>query len=301
MPSTPTSALHDPIPWSQLRPEIVNLFKLYLWRKNQEFRAWIDRHLNPIGFVGIGALIVEILLEFAGATRELGKVGAGISVVVLFVLIVLFAFKRAEHWEQKRQQIFLRSAHLAVTALEGLALEKDNPQGGQEHLETCVNEVLQIILDTFAWRGSLNANVMLPEGDNLAIRFAKVQEGVEYDVKFRPAIGEGGAGLCLQEQTIIYFPNIAWRHGVQIRLPDKTRNTVELIVRRHLYKTLESNFERHYRSILCVPIAAYHNCYGALNLDSRYANPFTESDYQAVAFFGAIIGLAFYRYQTVYG
>ncbi len=271
-----------------------SLLYIWLWSKRQRFRRLASRLYSPAGYVGLGVFGFEIILEVAHVTGVLRAVTHWVSLGVLFILIMLVGYKRRESREQRRHEVFLESAHLAVNALDRLAF--DSAKNRLRDLRDCIDSILGILLDTFAWKGSLNTNVMLPQEDEtLKIEFVRVCPGVKYCKDFVPKPGEGASGLCFLNRAIVYVPNIKYKHGVELRFEGvNIRPTVQTEV----YVKVPPEFES-YRSVLCAPVAAHHKCFGVLNLDSHAVDPFDEKDYFAVAFFGAIIALALSRYEAV--
>ena len=273
-----------------------SLLYIWIWSKRQRFRRFAYKLYSPVGYVGLAAIAAEIILESAHATEMFRGIRHWTGIALLFVLVILVGYKRKESLQQRRHEVFLESAHLAVNALDGLSFD-DSAKDKFNELSNCINRILKILLDTFAWKGSLNANVMLPGEDGaLKIEFVQACAGVKYDKDFTPKPGEGAAGLCFSNQAVIYLPNVKHRHAVEFRFEDgKIKETVQTEV----YVKVPHEFEQYLGCILCAPVAAHHKCFGVLNLDSRIIDPFSERDYFAVAFFGAIIGLALSRYQIL--
>jgi hypothetical protein len=273
-----------------------SLLYIWAWSKRQRLRRLAYKLYSPVGYVGLVAIAIEIILEIAHAFERFRGIRHWTGIGLLAILVLLVGYRRRESLEQRRHEVFLESANLAVNALDQLSFD-DPAKNKFEELRDCVNRILKILLDTFAWKGSLNANVMLPREDGtLKIEFVQASEGVKYDKDFTPKPGEGAAGLCFSNQAIIYLPNIRHRHAVELRFDDgKINQTVQTEV----YVSVPTEFERYLGCILCAPVAARHKCFGVLNLDSQIIDPFAEKDYFAVVFFGAIIGLALSRYQLL--
>lgn len=286
------------------RSDIPSIVRVYFWLVWQSFKVKATHWLSPIGFIGLFAIALEIGLEFADATGFLLHFTRAVSIGVLVVLVLLVGFKQAELREHRRVTLFLEKAAQAVAALKELAsIEKEGPDDSYQSLKRCVELILQVLLDTFASRGSLNANVMLLEDDNgdnrLRMTFVRVAQGVEYDQNFKPRPGEGIAGRCFREKAIVYLPRVKWKHGIQVKLPKSLGEKTKYSFCPNLYVAIHEKFEQYYCSILCVPVVAYGRCFGVLNLDSANPGPFRESDYLAVTFFGEIIGIALARYERV--
>jgi hypothetical protein len=273
-----------------------SLLYIWGWSKRQRLRRLAGKLYSPVGYVGLAAIAIEIVLELAHAFEGFRDIRHWTGIGLLSVLVLLVGYKRKESLEQRRHEVFLESANLAVNALDQLSFD-DATKDKFEELRNCVNRILRILLDTFAWKGSLNANVMLPREDgSLKIAFVQASKGVKYDKDFTPQPGEGAAGLCFANQAIIYLPNIRHRHAVELRFDD---GQIKQTVQTDVYVSVPTEFERCLGSILCAPVAARHKCFGVLNLDSETIDPFAEKDYFAVVFFGAIIGLALSRYQLL--
>lgn len=294
MPLTKRHKTSEKMQIGDLPEYAYNLLYFWFWSKRQRFRRLVCKLYSSAGVVGIIVIILDIVLSLFHVASVFRGISHWTSIGVLLLLVLLIGYKRKELLQQRRHEVFLESAPMVVNYLDKLVLDKSTKNKSEE-LRNCIDPILRMLLATFAWKQSLNANVMLPtEGGTLKIEFLQACEGIDYDKGFAPKLGEGGAGLCFQNQAIIYLPNIERRHAVELKLGNgKITQTVQTEVYVKVPKEC-------FKSILCVPVVARCKCYGVLNLDSRRSDPFDERDYFVVAFFGAIIGLALSRYGEAF-
>jgi hypothetical protein len=255
----PDAASQRKVSWPELYGHVGSLLRILSWRQFEKCRLALAEASSPIGYISIALLVLETILELAHATTFTVEIGRWLALVALCFLALLLVHKRGESQELKRQAMFLTGAHFAVTALDKLTFPRDStPEQGSVVLRDCVEEILQVVLDTFQLRGSLNSNVMLAEPNGqLAIKYVRVSPGTKYYVNWKPQPGEGGAGLCFSELGIVYFPNYRWRHGVLIKTGEDAK-TLSLSLYFDLYHHVPEEYEANYTAILSAPVAAYH-------------------------------------------
>ncbi len=270
---------------------ILCAFYICWWR--MKHYIWYDPNLNR-GALIVAAfsaliLLLDILLFVFGKEVPVWLGRSAIFVLVPTALL-LAVHRVAEAGKEKGERTFADRIGPLADALTGLSGIK--PEDRDEALTNFVIKLLGQVQAEFTAvkKATVTVSVMsrYPDGK---LRIAYLfPPGTPYDpnVCFDP--GEGGAGYCFKENTVVYIPSIRYTHGITISVvTDAGRVGFRYGLKRRLYVPISEEYEV-YESFLCLPVTSPKATHAVMNVDSIDRDAFDMRDVHTLRAYARILG-----------
>lgn len=261
----------EPVPVQSIRSRIMGQVYIYVWIKRERLRRgaeWFKRGTVGLLIFYLTALIAEVVAHVMG--RQVPEASIFIQVAFFLLVAILFWLQLTE-FSGDRQHLYFSEAASDIVRLV------------TEENQDFIKKLLAITVEQFRLKGAVNANLALPiPADKLKIS-PEYCHGQVYDLEM--SVGFGGCGRSFAEKQIVCIP---WKkHGNAIVQQINAKNPYGMV--ENCYQPLGK--DTGFRSILSVPLLAYGQCYGVLNLDSSKRNAFRPLDFAQAMFYASVMAL----------
>jgi hypothetical protein len=149
----------------------------------------------------------------------------------------------------------------------------------------------QAMADLFHTKGIFGMHVSIMEPDAADMNKLKIvfaSNPSQIDMSYYLDAGCGGAGMALQCRSLFYFPNVGYKHGIQII--DMGNGNQKLEVLPNVYKPGGGKDGRDFRSIICVPLTDSLGVgRGVLNLSAWKPDAYSHSDFDRALLAGKVL------------
>ena len=281
-----SGAKRDSVPVGRILPTIYSYLYIYIWVKRANFRY----RLEKLAILGLAIFLVlttvEVILELFG--RGVAQHPEPWTKILFFGVVAILLYTKFREFGERRQQASFIDTAREVTHL--LSRRQDGVASDQ-----LIQKLLALFQLTFERKGwkylgwrkkQVRVNAALRQADDhLHITLEHPGNQGSHGEPFR--IGEGGAGVCFENECLVYIPRKALRHALVQDIDDEPGDEP--------FKMRPGAFvpqgNRDYQSILCVPIRAHGRCFGVLNFDSPRRNAFRRIDFEQATFYGFALAL----------
>jgi hypothetical protein len=270
---------------------VLCAFYISWWRIKHYI--WYDPKLKRGSL--IAAALCALILFLDVLLFSFGKevpVWLGRSAIFFLVptAILLAVHRVAEAGKEKGERTFADRIGPLADALTDLSGIK--PQDRDEALTNFVSKLLGQVHAEFTAvkKEPVTVSVMSRHTDG-KLRIAYLFPlGTPYDpnVGFEP--GEGGAGYCFKENTVVYIPSIRYTHGITISVATEGKKVgFRYGLKRRLYVPIAEEFEV-YESFLCLPVTSPKETHAVMNVDSKDRDAFDMRDVHTLRAYARILG-----------
>jgi hypothetical protein len=272
--------------------ELVCYLYIWHWGLSREGRLLLSSAIWVL-LISAVALFVEVLSLFV-PWLHIQLPTWGKAIVVLAAAVLLFGRFRDLRPEKQRKRFAL-----AVRLLfsDCSALRFDGTADDAHRLDDFIMNAMIGIRKVVGVHVSVNMNVMWLDPRDGVLRLALSHPAAHYDPELKMKLGNGAAGVALEEGVSVYVPLVKLRHGIKALLAGSRepnggwQQQRDYDLAKRVYVPVSKEYEP-YRSILSVPIIARSGPKGVLNVDSMRWNPFTDEDIDQAGCLAVAIGMA---------
>lgn len=207
---------------------------------------------------------------------------------ILAVLLLIETMIIVNHWRELqklgRQKATLNQINGMLGPLKLVLLESDSRKKN-ELANRFLNFFASTVIGLFETKEVRGLHVALMEpdpndGNKLRVVFASDPGQINMEYKLDPDCG--GAGKALATKCLFYFPNVNFRHGIQVG------NKLDVLP--DVYKSGGGINGQDFKSILCVPIKDSNGSgVAVLNLSTLRTDAFSHSDFDLALLIGRVL------------
>lgn len=279
------------------------------WIAKKKLQVFVRKYMSHVFAIALGALV--LIRENESAAQRLARFPVLWQVLILMItggtvaaaLWELFGNKLTTSPQEVR---FVRAMRALLHEMERFLAGKDREPNAADRLAEFCDGFLEIVCHTICGKVRIDGGLMIKLPGRRALKLVKSSKNAKYpnglEVPLSGGTEEGAPGpaaVAYDRLQIVYMPSKKNRRGWLFRLAqDGDGERYEPSEPVEGWTPAPSAELEAFRSILCLPVAAYEQRnrkkpFGVLNLSTQTRDPFVDRDFMMGECFASVLAQAF--------